>query len=491
MYRTGDIVQFRGDGVLTYVGRTDHQVKIRGNRVELGEIEARLREVPAVGDVVVVPRDDDRGVKHLVAYLTPAAGATLDIEAVRASLGASLPAPMVPSRFVALDALPLTPGGKVDHGALPVPEIRRHKKPTVREGGERQLCAIFADVLGLDEVGPDEDFFVLGGDSILSMSVSGRARRAGLAVSPKDVFEHRTPAALAARLAGTAEDATATAGGSPEPVADGVGEVPLLPIVHQLREDGGPIDRFNLSMLLQTPAGADAGSLTRVLQAILDHHDGLRLTLSRMDLGPAMPALWSARTLEVGAVDAAALLRSADVRGLDDAALRTVIATESDSAASRLDPDAGVMLQAVRFDTGRDRPGRLLLVVHHLAVDGVSWRVLLDDLAAAWEAVSKGSGPFCRRSPRRCAASPGTSPSRPPPPPAGRTPILGRGSGTRRGPGPRRRPDRHRRIRARTRRVPAHRGHPCAAHDGARRLRGGHHRGAARRPAHRRLPPAR
>ncbi|ALC19242.1 peptide synthetase [Streptomyces pristinaespiralis] len=393
MYRTGDIVQFRGDGVLTYVGRTDHQVKIRGNRVELGEIEARLREVPAVGDVVVVPRDDDRGVKHLVAYLTPAAGAALDIETVRASLGASLPAPMVPSRFVALDALPLTPGGKVDHGALPVPEIRRHKKPTVREGGERQLCAIFADVLGLDEVGPDEDFFMLGGDSILSMSVSGRARRAGLAVSPKDVFEHRTPAALAARLAGTAEDATATAGGSPEPVADGVGEVPLLPIVHQLREDGGPIGRFNLSMLLQTPAGADAGSLTRVLQAILDHHDGLRLTLSRMDLGPVIPALWSARTLEVGAVDAAALLRSADVRGLDDAALRTVIATESDSAASRLDPDAGVMLQAVRFDTGRDRPGRLLLVVHHLAVDGVSWRVLLDDLAAAWEAVSKGERP--------------------------------------------------------------------------------------------------
>ncbi|WP_279632626.1 non-ribosomal peptide synthetase [Streptomyces sp. Tu 2975] len=420
MYRTGDMVQFRGDGVLTYLGRTDHQVKIRGNRVELGEIEARLREVPAVGDAVVVARDDDRGVTHLVAYVTAATGATLDIEAVRGTLGASLPAPMVPSRFVELDALPLTPGGKVDHAALPVPGIRRHKGPAVREGRERQLCAIFAAVLGLDEVDADEDFFVLGGDSILSMSVSGRARRAGLAVSPKDVFEHRTPAALAARLDGATGDAAADTSttGSPTTVADGVGDVPLLPIVHQLREDGGPIGRFNLSMLLQTPADADTGTLTRVLQAVLDHHDALRLTLSRMDLGPAIPALWSARTLDVGAVDAAALLRSVDVQALDDAGLRTVIAAESDSAASRLDPDAGVMLQAVRFDTGGDRPGRLLLVVHHLAVDGVSWRVLLDDLAAAWEAVSKGERPVLEpvptslRSFARNIAEQATSPRR-------------------------------------------------------------------------------
>jgi amino acid adenylation domain-containing protein/non-ribosomal peptide synthase protein (TIGR01720 family) len=420
MYRTGDMVQFRGDGVLTYLGRTDHQVKIRGNRVELGEIEARLREVPAVGDVVVVARDDERGVKHLVAYLTPAAGATLDIEAVRGSLVASLPAPMVPSRFVELDALPLTPGGKVDHAALPAPGIRRHKGPTGREGRERQLCAIFAAVLGLDEVDADEDFFMLGGDSILSMSVSGRARRAGLAVSPKDVFEHRTPAALAARLAGATDDAAAgaTTAGSPTTVADGIGDVPLLPIVHQLREDGGPIGRFNLSMLLQAPADADTGTLTRVLQAILDHHDALRLTLSRMDLGPAIPALWSARTRDVGAVDAATLLRSVDVRGLDDTGFRAVIAAESDSAASRLDPDAGVMLQAVWFDTGGDRPGRLLLVVHHLAVDGVSWRVLLDDLAAAWEAVSKGERPVLEpvptslRSFARDIAEQATSPRR-------------------------------------------------------------------------------
>ncbi|MGW0391783.1 amino acid adenylation domain-containing protein [Streptomyces sp. NPDC003042] len=416
MYRTGDMVQFSGDGVLTYLGRTDHQVKIRGNRVEPGEIEARLRDVPAVGDAVVVARDDDRGVKQLVAYLVPAVGASadsLDTEAVRDALAGALPAPMVPSHFVALDALPLTPGGKTDLKALPTPQVRRKAGRTSREGRERQLCAIFAEVLGVDEVDADEDFFMLGGDSILSMSVASRARKAGLSVSPRDVFEHRTPAVLAAAAGGT-DDAVA----APPADTDGVGDIPLLPIVHQLREDGGPIGRFNLSMLLQAPAAADTGTLTQVIQAVLDHHDGLRLTLTRMDLGPAIPALWSAATSPAGSVDAAALLRRVDAAGLDESALRALITEESDRAAGRLDPDTGAMLQAVWFDAGTGEPGRLLLVVHHLVVDGVSWRVLLGDLAAAWEAVSQGRQPVLEPVPsslRRFArdlAEQATSPQR-------------------------------------------------------------------------------
>ncbi|WP_028192796.1 non-ribosomal peptide synthetase [Salinispora pacifica] len=389
MYRTGDMVQFSGDGVLTYLGRTDHQVKIRGNRVELGEIEARLRDEPAVGDAVVVAREDERRVKQLVAYLVPAAGAReLDTEAVRAALTGSLPAAMVPGHFVRLDALPLTPGGKTDLAALPAPEVRRRPARDAREGREQQLCGIFADVLGIDDVNADEDFFVLGGDSILSMSVSSRARRAGLAVTPRDIFAHRTPAALAAALNGTQATLAPVATDS-----DGVGDITLLPIVHQLREDGGTIGRFNLSMLLQAPAGADAGKLAQVLQAVLDHHDGLRLTLARMDLGPAIPALWSARTTPAGSVDAAELLRRVDVCDLTQAGLRKAVTEESDAAADRLDPDSGVTVQAVWFDAGAERPGRLLLVVHHLVMDGVSWRVLLGDLATAWEAIVHGERP--------------------------------------------------------------------------------------------------
>ncbi|MFG3506480.1 amino acid adenylation domain-containing protein [Streptomyces sp. NPDC047821] len=389
MYRTGDMVQFSGDGVLTYLGRTDHQVKIRGNRVELGEIEARLRDQPAVGDAVVVARDDERGAKQLVAYVVPAAGAgDLDTEAVREALSGSLPAPLVPSHIVRLAELPRTPGGKTDLKALPAPEVRRRAGRDSREGDAQRLCAIFAEVLGIDGVDADEDFFVLGGDSILSMSVSSRARKAGLQVTPRDVFEHRTPAALAAVLTTSAHAAPAVTAD-----ADGVGDVPLLPIVHQLREDGGTIGRFNLSMLLQAPAGADGDKLTRVLQTVLDHHDGLRLVLTRMDLGPAIPALWSARTTAPGSLDAAALLRRVDVRDLDAMALRAAIAEESDAAAGRLDPDAGTTVQAVWFDAGPQRPGRLLLVVHHLVIDGVSWRVLLGDLAAAWDAVEHGRTP--------------------------------------------------------------------------------------------------
>ncbi|MBM9623345.1 amino acid adenylation domain-containing protein [Streptomyces zhihengii] len=393
MYRTGDLVRYDEDGVLTYLGRTDQQIKIRGNRVEPGEIEARLRDEASVADAVVVARDDERGVRRLVAYAVPVPGAAPDPDALREALAAALPAPMVPGHVVLLDALPLTPGGKTDPAALPAPEPRRTGAAASRRPGRdtaERLRAVFAEVLGVDEVAPDEDFFMLGGDSIMAMTLSGRARAAGLPVSPRDVFAHRTPAALAALLGDTGGDAA-----PPEPTGDGdgIGDVPLLPIVHQLREDGGPIGRFSLPMLLQTPAGADTGSLAAVLQAVLDHHDGLRLVLTRMDLGPAVPALWSARTLPAGSADAASLLRRADARGLDGTALRALVAEESDAAAGRLDPDAGTMLQAVWCDAGPDRPGRLVLAVHHLVVDGVSWRVLLEDLATAWTAVAAGERP--------------------------------------------------------------------------------------------------
>ncbi|MFF8841868.1 amino acid adenylation domain-containing protein [Streptomyces sp. NPDC015127] len=411
MYRTGDLVLRRADGAIEYLGRTDRQVKIRGNRIELGEIEAALAAQAGVARAAVVVRDG-----ALVGYAVPAPGAgALDADALLAAVADALPATMVPAAVVVLDELPLTPSGKLDQNALPAPAVTTGAAGRApRDERERALSEIFAAVLGIDEVGPDQDFFTLGGDSILSILVSSRARKAGMPISPREVFEHRTPAALAAAVGETEETAPLAAVTD----SDGVGDVPLLPIVHWLREHGGTINRFNLSMLLQTPAAADTDSLTRVLQEVLDHHDGLRLTLSRMDLGPAIPQLWSAQTRAQGAVDAAALLHRVDVRGLDDDGLRTVIADESDAAASRLAPDDGVMVQAVWFDAGDGRPGRLLLVVHHLAVDGVSWRVLLGDLATAWEAVSRGKRPHLEPVPTslrrfaRAVAEQATSPQR-------------------------------------------------------------------------------
>ncbi|WP_291414560.1 non-ribosomal peptide synthetase [Actinophytocola sp.] len=355
MYRTGDLVRRLDNGALGYLGRADRQVKIRGNRVELGEVEARLATRPGVTQAAAAVHGT-----RLVGYLTPS---TVDIEAVRAALAAALPAPLVPDVLVALDAMPLTPSGKLDRNALPAPAIERARANDPRDDRERALCDIFAAVLKLDRVGADEDFFTLGGDSILSITVAGQARKAGIDVSPKEVFEHRTPAALAALAA-------------PPPATpadrDGIGDIPLLPVVHQLRERGGPIDRFTLSMLVQTPAGATGDRLTATLHPILDRHDGLRQRLTRI-----APVLWSLEALPTATVE----VHRVDVTGLDD--LRPVIATESAAAAVQLAPEAGTMLRFVWFDAGPE-PGRLLIVAHHLVVDGVSWRILFEDLATAW-----------------------------------------------------------------------------------------------------------
>ena len=402
MYRTGDIVRDRGDGAIEYLGRGDDQVKLRGNRIELGEIEARLEREPGVARAVAIVRSDGPGEARLVAYVTAATGVdsadgaprggsgddaaraagALDGEALRAALAAALPEPMVPAAVVVLDALPLAPSGKVDRAALPAPEAPRASARRVpADDRERLLCAAFAGVLGLDDVGPDEDFFLLGGDSILSISVAIAARKVGLTLAPRDVFRERTPAGLARHAASSAPVA-------PEPAAadgDGVGALTPLPIVEHLRESGGPIGRFNLSMLLRAPAGASIDELTAVLQAVLDHHDALRLRLTRI-----AGVLWSLETLAAGALRAADHLRR--VAG-DPVALSAAVAIESDAAVGRLDPDAGRVLEAVWFDAGPDTPGRLLLAAHHLAVDGVSWRILLGDLARAWDDVRAGRAP--------------------------------------------------------------------------------------------------
>ncbi|GAB1509018.1 amino acid adenylation domain-containing protein [Actinophytocola sp. KF-1] len=329
MYRTGDLVRRDGDR-LTYLGRADHQVKIRGNRVELGEIEAHLRRH---GDAAVVVDTDGPGTR-LLAYVV-----TDDPASVHTALKRDLPSALVPDAVVALDVLPRTANGKLDRDKLPKPTRGTREAEST---AEQTLAGIFATVLKLDHVGPDEDFFTLGGDSILSITVSSHARKAGLDLSPKDVFEHRTPTALAA----VAAPSTATQD------TDGVGTVPLLPVVHHLRERGGPIDRFTLSMYVRTPEGATEEQLTRTLRAVVDRHDGLRQKLTRH-----APDVWSLETLPSVPVEI--------TRDLDDV---------------DLDPESGRMLRFV----WQERARRLLIVAHHLVVDGVSWRILFEDLAAAW-----------------------------------------------------------------------------------------------------------
>ncbi|MFC5181382.1 non-ribosomal peptide synthetase [Actinomadura harenae] len=375
MYRTGDLVRLRPAGgedeaargqrhTLEYLDRVDQQVKIRGFRIELGEVEAALTRHPDVAHAAVVAREDRPGVKRLVAYVVAAPGTAPDPAGLRLFLTGALPEYMVPSAVLVLPTLPLTGSGKLDVRALPAPDPATGDRPfrAPRTDAEAVLAALFAEVLEVERVGLDDGFFDLGGDSIIAMRLVSRARAAGLALSPRDVFQRPTVEELAA-VAGVADTAVTEA-------ADPVGDVPATPIVHWLRDLGGPVSGFHQSILLRTPPRLGADALTRALGVLLTRHDALRLTLG--DGG----------ALEIPATgpDPAGLVLRVDVEGRDP---DETAATELTAARDRLDPASGVNVQLVWLDAGDD-PGRLLVVVHHLVVDGVSWRILLPDLVAAW-----------------------------------------------------------------------------------------------------------
>jgi non-ribosomal peptide synthase protein (TIGR01720 family) len=353
MYRTGDLVQWGADGQLRYVGRADEQVKIRGYRIELGEVHAALAGVDGVTQAVVIAREDRPGDKRLVGYVT----GSVDPATVRVELGDRLPAYMVPAAVVVLDALPLTVNGKLDTKALPAPEYQdadHYRAPA--DAVEEILSGIYAEVLGVERVGVDDSFFDLGGDSILSMQVVARARAAGLTCRPRDVFVEQTVARLASVVGSAGETGV---------VDEGIGPVVATPIMRWLHDVDGPVDQFNQTVVVTAPAGVTRPDVEVVVQALLDRHAMLRLRAADDDEGS-----WSLTVPEVGSVQARECLDEVDA--LSDDALA--------AALSRLNPAAGRMLSAV-WVTGA---GQLVLIVHHLAVDAVSWRILLEDLNIAW-----------------------------------------------------------------------------------------------------------
>ncbi|GLW66143.1 hypothetical protein Arub01_43870 [Actinomadura rubrobrunea] len=279
---------------------------------------------------------------------------------------------MVPAVVVRMDALPLTVNGKLDRAALPAPESAvRVSSRGPRTAEEEVLAGLFAEVLGLERVGVDDGFFDLGGDSIIAIQLVARARRAGLVITPREVFQHQTVERLAAIARPVTDDDTV----ENEPPGTGTGVVPATPIMRWFQELTGPTDDYSQRMLLRVPPGLGTAPLTAAVRTLLDHHDMLRLRVDRS--GPE--AVFE--VAEPGTVDAAALVRRVDVSGAAD--LRPVLAEEAAAARAGLDPEAGIMMRLVWFDAGPGRSGRLLLTVHHLAVDAVSWRILLLDLVTA------------------------------------------------------------------------------------------------------------
>jgi glycopeptidolipid biosynthesis protein len=360
MYRTGDLVRWGDDGQVQYLGRADEQVKIRGYRIELGEVRAALAGLDGVDHAAVIAREDRPGDKRLVGYIT----GTADPVEVRAQLGDRLPPYMVPAAVMVLEALPLNTSNKLDTRALPAPEYQdaeRYRAPATAI--EEVLAGIFAQVLGVERVGVDDSFFDLGGDSILSMQVVARARAAGVSCRPRDIFVEQTVAGVA-RLAGVVDS-------DGESVDEGIGPVVATPILLWLHDIEGAVDEFNQTVLLQAPAGVTQADVEFVVQALLDRHATLRMHVDDDGAGG-----WSFTVPAVGSVEARGCVQAVDV--ISDETLS--------EARSRLNPHAGVMLRGLWVAS----TSQLVLIIHHLAVDGVSWRILLEDINIAWSQVHSG-----------------------------------------------------------------------------------------------------
>ncbi|MFW2244019.1 amino acid adenylation domain-containing protein, partial [Rhodococcus opacus] len=379
MYRTGDRARWLPDGQLEYLGRTDAQVKIRGFRIELGEVESVLLAHDSVAHAVASVWNGDGSGDRLIGYLVPAPDATVDTRAVLDFVGGRLASYMVPAALVTLKALPLTVHGKLDRTALPAPDFAGSASRPPHTETEELLAGLFEEVLGLDSVGVDDSFFALGGDSIMSIQLVARARSAGVILSPRDVFDHRTVASLATAARFDSDGAVAL----DELPGGGVGTLPLTPVARWTFErSSGRLDRFSQALLLAAPAGLTHEVLDRAVEAVLDRHDMLRARVSadEMDVLPA------------GSVPADALVRRVPVDTVTGDDFTALATTELDAAADHLDPAAASMVRVVWFDDPGD-VGRLLVVVHHLVVDGVSWRILVADLASACSRLQAGLTP--------------------------------------------------------------------------------------------------
>ncbi len=362
LYRTGDLARFHPDGSLDFLGRADNQIKIRGMRLEIEDVEVGLAEHPGVRHTCVVARKNAAGGTYLVGYVIPAAGhEDLRADEVRAWAGEHMVEYMVPAHVVVMTKFPLTANGKLDRDALPEPSVATATIVAPTTDHERAVCAAVAALLQLDEVGVDQDFFQLGGDSILAISLLSALRDAGLHVTARQIFTHSTVGALAA--VASREDTT-TVDHRDVPTGTVVGS----PIVQWLGETTDAVDGFVQSVVLNTPAALTADTLDTVLTAVVGRHPMLRAKLVRGDR-------WS---FDIPEADRAETRWEESDRPLDDCVAL---------ATAALDPDHGVMLRAV----WRREARQLVLVAHHVVVDGVSWRVLMEDLATAWRQLTSGN----------------------------------------------------------------------------------------------------
>ncbi|MEL6384544.1 MAG: condensation domain-containing protein, partial [Cyanobacteria bacterium J06626_18] len=399
LYKTGDRARYRLDGTLEYLGRMDDQIKLRGYRIEPGEIETVLCQHSDVEQAVVVLRDDVGEAAKLVAYVVlKAEGRRQKAEGrknskfkiqnshsefripnseLRTHLSQHLPPYMVPDYFVVLDAVPLTVNGKVDRQALPVPAVKiaESSDSEPRTEVEARLAAVWAAVLRRDSVRIHDNFFELGGDSILGMQIIAKAHQVGLHLTPRQLFQHQTVAELAA----VAEVRSHT------PISQDVviGAVPLTPIQRDFFAQNLPEPHhFNQAIMVTVAADMQSQLLEQALQQLVMHHDGLRSRFFQQD-GEWQQVIQAPEAVTVP-------LDDVDLSDISSDAQATTLEGAFNNLQASLNLAEGLLFRAALLRLG-DKGNRLLLIAHHLVVDGVSWRILLEDLVTAYHQATKHS----------------------------------------------------------------------------------------------------
>jgi amino acid adenylation domain-containing protein/non-ribosomal peptide synthase protein (TIGR01720 family) len=407
VYKTGDLARYLPDGNIEFLGRLDHQVKIRGFRIELGEIEAVVSQHPSVRDTVVLVRENvtaerdadnlksktrtelSRSIdpsrvsglksdKRLVAYVVPKQEPAPTVSELGSFLKEKLPDYMVPSVFMFLDTLPLTPNGKLDRRALPVPDEARAPLEQTFVASctpvEEKLAMIWCQVLGVKPVGVNDNFFALGGDSILSIQIIARANQAGLRLTPKQLFQHQTVAELA-KVAYTAPAFQAEQGAI-------TGKVHLTPIQHWFFEQQLPDPHhWNMAVLLEVRQVFSSALLARAVHYLVRYHDVLRARFTRVESD------WQQW---ITTVEESRVFTQVDLSAVPECEHKHAMEQAMADAQSSLNLSQGPVLRVVLFALGAHKPSRLLIVIHHLVVDGVSWRILLEDLQTIYHQLNCG-----------------------------------------------------------------------------------------------------
>lgn len=378
LYHTGDLARYRSDGCIDYLGRSDDQVKLRGFRIELGEIEAVLHQHPAVQDVAVRVWQDASGISRIAAYVVLCAYEQVSVAELHTYLKDRLPDYMLPQSFTSLPALPLTANGKIDRKALPQPEemdMGASVAYVAPEGPlEEILAELWCQLLGRERIGRHDNFFDLGGDSILALRIVAKAKEKGLLFQPKQLFQYQTIAELASLLCSSRPTLVN------KPAQDIA--VPLTPIQHWFfeRRLANP-HHFNMSVLLEAARPLDPALLEKACRHLIQRHDGLRLRFL-----PASESQWQA----VITTDDSLRFVALNLETLEQAEAETLLIQEMSALQASLRLSSGPLIGMAHIRPGTHRPERVLLIAHHLLVDILSSDIFLEELQTCYTQLSQG-----------------------------------------------------------------------------------------------------